>query len=278
MSDTLQLGTYELTEAHFERVRDLLYRLCGIVLRPGKEGLVKARLSKRLRALGLPGFADYLALVEGDSGGEELSFLVDSMTTNKTSFFREGAHFVFVTECLLPCWERQGRVRLWSAACSSGEEPYTLAMVLREHARIPPRLDVRILATDISTRVLEQARRGQYSADKLQDVPAALRVRHFRPVDASEDGGPMMELDPEVRRMVGFARLNLMDAWPMKGPFDAIFCRNVMIYFDKQAQGKLINRFHDLLAPGGHLFIGHSESLTGIVHRFRYVQPAVYLR
>ena len=273
---TLPLTSFDLTEAHFNKVKDLLYRICGISLKAGKEGLVKARLSKRLRALGMDSFDSYLEYVEKDRTQEELPILVDAMTTNKTSFFRESQHFDFLSQKLLPQWQHKRKMRFWSAACSSGEEPFTLAMVLREKLADIDARDVRILATDISPTVLNAARQGSYTKERVDEVPAPLRHKYFTGVGPRPQ--QLYEVDAAVQKLVHFAQLNLMDPWPMQGPFDAIFCRNVMIYFDKETQGALIRRFHDLLIPGGHLFIGHSESLTGIEHPFRYVQPALYVR
>jgi chemotaxis protein methyltransferase CheR len=262
----------DLSDADFARVAELTHRVAGINLQRGKEGLVRARLARRVRAHGLDGFPAYLALVESERTGTELREMIDALTTNKTSFFREAQHFDFLRTTLLPA--RDGRrMRVWSAGCSSGEEPYTLGMVLRDALPASEAEASRILATDISDRVLARAQEAVYPAELLAELPADLRRRHFTPAGA--DGHRVA--DP-VRRLVRFARLNLMGSWPMRGPFDAIFCRNVMIYFDKPTQARLVARFWELLAPGGHLFVGHSESLTGLEHRFAYVQPAVYVK
>lgn len=273
---TLRLTPFELTEEDFSQIKRLLYEVCGIDLREGKEGLVKARLGKRLRALGMDTFDAYLDYVQKDETQEELSLLVDFMTTNKTSFFREAQHFEYLRQHLLPQWQERRRLRFWSAACSSGEEPFTLAMVLREGMPDFEQRDVRILATDISTRVLAIGRAGVYDQEQLEAVPAPLRQKYFTCV---EIGPPRRyQIADSLKQRVHFARLNLMDPWPMQGPFDAIFCRNAMIYFDKQTKAELIERFYQLLTPGGYLFIGHSESLTGFAHSFHYVQPALYRR
>jgi chemotaxis protein methyltransferase CheR len=201
--------------------------------------------------------------------------MIDALTTNKTSFFREARHFdVLREQVLLPARRSAAsRLRGWSAACSSGEEPYTLAMLVREHAREIP--DTRLLATDLSNRVLERAKKGHYPIESLESVPEELRSRHFRRVPGEPD---VMQVAPETRQLVRFAWLNLMEAWPLKGPFDFVFCRNVMIYFDKPVQEWLVQRFHGLLAPGGLLFIGLAESLTGLKHAYRFVEPGVYAR
>ncbi|HEX5580706.1 MAG TPA: CheR family methyltransferase, partial [Gemmatimonadaceae bacterium] len=223
-------------------------------------------------ALGMSDFSSYLDFVQAEASGAELREMIDALTTNKTSFFREPQHFDFLRAKVLPALE--GRpLRIWSAGCSSGEEPYTLAMVLRDTLPARDADGSRILATDISARVLARARAATYTPEMLAELPPDLLRRHFAPAQ----GGAHRVADP-VRRMVSFARLNLMATWPMRGPFDAILCRNVMIYFDKPTQSRLVARFHDLLAPGGHLFVGHSESLTGLEHGFGYVQPAVYVK
>ena len=268
------IGAPELTPADFRRVASLARAVAGINLVPGKEGLVRARLSRRLRAHGCATFAAYLDLVDADRTHGELKAMVDALTTNKTSFFREPQHFDYLATSVLPQVAAGGRApRLWSAGCASGEEPYTLAMVVRETIGAPLADATRILATDISARVLARAAEATYGAEIEGDVARARLRRHF----VAAGDGRWRVADP-VRHLVRFARLNLMGAWPMRGPFDAILCRNVMIYFDKPTQAALVDRFWELLAPGGHLLVGHSESLTGLAHRFRYVRTAVYVK
>jgi chemotaxis protein methyltransferase CheR len=264
----------ELTPTQFTRITTLLYDHAGIRMREGKEGLVRARLAKRLRKLGLPDFDAYLEFVESEPDRREFAEMIDALTTNKTSFLREATHFDFLRDQVFPTFS--GSIRIWSAGCSSGEEPYTLAMLLNETFDAPALRDARILATDISHRVLATAKAGQYPVDVMSDVPAAWLQRYWtRKRDGARD---VYEAQPALKKLVHFAKLNLMEKWPMQGPFDAILCRNVMIYFDKGTQQRLVERYHALLKPGGHLFVGHSESLTGLAHRFRYVQPAVYVK
>ena len=267
----------DLTAAQFREISRTVYDIAGIQLRDGKEGLVRSRLARRLRQLGLGDFGAYLELVRADA--RELAEMVDLLTTNKTSFFRESAHFDFLRDRLLPSLG-PGPVRLWSAGCSSGEEPYTLAMVIRDAWPDADRRDVKILATDISRRVLATAAAGVYPEALLEDVPPDLLRRHFtraaREAVTRPGATGGWRASDALRSLVTFAPLNLMGAWPMRGPFQAIFCRNVMIYFDKATQQALVERYYDLLAPGGHLFVGHSESLSALTHRFSYVQPAVY--
>ena len=268
----------DLTAAQFREISRTVYEIAGIQLREGKEGLVRSRLAKRLRALNLPSFEAYLERVRADA--RELAEMVDQLTTNKTSFFRESAHFDFLRDRVLPTMGA-GPVRIWSAGCSSGEEPYTLAMIIRDAWSDADRRDVKILATDISRRVLATAQAGVYPDALMEEVAPELLRRHWTrsaatPAGGRPDSGTGWRANDALRKLVTFAPLNLMGKWPMRGPFQAIFCRNVMIYFDKATQQALIERYYDLLAPGGHLFVGHSESLSALSHRFSYVQPAVY--
>ncbi len=265
-----------LDDAEFQRISDVVYRHCGINLHDGKKELVRARIAKQLRTGGFDGASAYVDHVLADTDGDAFHDFIDSLSTNLTSFFREVGHFHHLADVFLPALlakrrkAHSGRVRAWSAGCSTGEEPYSLAMVLRESLPDLARRDVRLLATDISSRVLAPARAARYADAAVADVPPELLRRHFL------RAGDAWEVVPAVRSLVTFARLNLMAEWPMRGPFEAIFCRNVMIYFDKPTQQELVARFHELLAPGGHLFVGHAESLSGIAHGYSYVQPAVY--
>lgn len=269
----MTLLTAELNANQFQEISRIVYHQCGISLKSGKEALVRARLMKRLRALEMPSVKAYMELIGSEQGEREIHTLIDVMTTNKTSFFREAAHFDYLAEDILPALE-QRRLRFWSAACSSGEEPYTLAMVLRENIPAIDKKDVLILSTDISSRMLETAREGVYSKDRLQGVPLSFVQKYFERSTARGDG--QYRVGSALRKLVRLAPLNLMQAWPMKGHFHVIFCRNVMIYFDRPTQQRLVNRFHDLLVPGGHLFVGHSEGLSGIRHEFQYMKPAIY--
>ncbi len=271
--ESMSLISAELNHRQFDAISQLIYTKCGISLKKGKEALVRARLMKRLRALKLKTIDDYMAFLDSEQGDHEIGTLIDVMTTNKTSFFREAAHFDFLTDRVIP-EIRSPKIRIWSAACSSGEEPYTLAMVLRESIPQIDRTDLLILATDISNEMLATARRGVYSQERAADVPRALRPKYFQ---RSRRWGPnQVQVSNDLKKLVRFGALNLMQPWPMRGSFNAIFCRNVMIYFDRPTQQTLVNRFWDLLESGGYLFVGHSEGLSGIKHRFQYTQPAVY--
>lgn len=273
-------GTQDIiSEADFRLISDMVYQHCGINLHDGKQELVQARIAKRLRSGGFATLQDYLDHIEADTGGQEFTALIDAMSTNLTSFFREIGHFNYLRQQFLPDWMAHKNklnnpsLRAWSAGCSTGEEPYSLAMTLLEQAH-SQHWDIKILATDISTRVLHTAKSGLYSYDRVDGVPEPYRSRYFAPCGQSR--AQSFHVVPEARLLVSFRYLNLMNDWPFTGPFDFIFCRNVMIYFDKPTQQRLVNRFWDHLSDGGLLFTGHSESLTGLDHSFSYVQPTIY--
>ena len=261
----------ELSAQHFAAIGRIVREHAGVDLHAGKEELVRSRVTRRLRALGLAEFGAYLEYLEANRTAE-LVELLDVVTTNKTQFFREPRHFEFLAEWLEGTPER-GRLRIWSAGCSSGEEPYTLAMSLAEQLTPAELRGARILATDISRPVLRRAAAARYRQSELVGLDGWRAQRHCTRVDADT-----VEVKPELRALVRFARLNLMEEWPMRGPFHAIFCRNVMIYFDRPTRERLVERFRRLLAPGGHLLVGHSESLSGLQHGYSYVAPATYRR
>jgi chemotaxis protein methyltransferase CheR len=199
--------------------------------------------------------------------------MVDILTTNKTNFFRESEHLDYLRDEIITGLGND-QIRLWSAGCSSGEEPYSIAITLCEAIPDIGKCDIKILATDISDRMMEQARQGLYGEDTLKGMPPQLKRKYFQKAEAGI--GHRYRVVPLLQSMVCFAKLNLMDEWPMRGLFDVIFCRNVMIYFDKQTQEKLVKRFWSQLRPGGYLMVGHSESLTFMAHDYRYIKPAVY--
>ncbi|HEX30386.1 TPA: methyltransferase domain-containing protein [Candidatus Poribacteria bacterium] len=262
-----------LSDEHFRKISHLAYQLTGIRLHDKKD-LVKSRLMKRIRALGLRGFSEYMEYLESDLLQRELPIMLDVLTTNKTNFFREPKHFEFLRQRVIPEMEKLKRMRIWSAGCSSGEEPFSIAITLIEGISDISRWDIKILATDISLRMLAIAREATYELLKLENIPHEIISKYFS--RSKGESGICYKVKDEIRSMVRFARLNLMESWPMKGPFDVIFCRNVMIYFDDPTRERLVNRFWRLLRPGGYLFVGHSESLTSLEHPFQYVQPAVY--
>ncbi len=280
--NTLSVQDVVLSERDFRKISDMVYKHCGINLHEGKKELVRARLAKRLRLGGFRTFPEYMKHVMADETGKEFSTLIDSLSTNLTSFFREGQHFQYMREKLIPRMlerkrnERNFRVRCWSAGCSSGEEPYSIAMTLLEAIAGRGRWDVKALATDISTTILETAQKGIYAKERVAPVPPLQRNKYF--TVRRKNGEELFEVGRSLRDVVIFKYLNLLKEWPIKGPLDFIFCRNVIIYFDKPTQQRLINRYWNLLGPGGVLFTGHSESLTGIEHKFDYIQPTIYMK
>ncbi len=274
-TNTAQPVGWDLSNAQFERIRKTVYRVSGIDLHAGKEDLVKGRLMKRLRILDLSGFDEYLTFMERDRSGQELGIMIDALTTNKTSFFREALHFDYIRDQLVPeLLSRGPKMRFWNAGCSSGEEPYSLAMLLREAIPNIDQLDVRILATDLSPTMVKHGRQGCYEQGLLADIPPQMKKKYCMPPGKDN----RVRMSHSIRSLVTFGQVNLMENWPMKGPFDVIMCRNVMIYFDSPTRQTLIQKFWNMLRPGGHLFIGHSESFTGLSHQFRSIMPAAYVK
>lgn len=266
---------HAITEEEFEQFSALVYRESGILLPPHKKTLLVTRLSKRIRDLELDSFQAYYDLVAQDLGGAEFTQMLDLISTNKTDFFRESVHFEFLRTHILPDLAGLKRVRIWSAACSSGEEPYSIAMTLFDAVDFPQQWDCKILASDLSTRMLDKAAAGVYETERVQRLAPALLRRHFLKGRGRDAG--LFKVKPHVAEMVVFRRINLMaERYPIKTPLDAIFCRNVMIYFDRPTQAQLMAKFRRHLRPGGYLFIGHSESLQWVEHEFRYVAPTIY--
>ncbi|TVQ70908.1 MAG: protein-glutamate O-methyltransferase CheR [Chromatiaceae bacterium] len=267
---------YEFTDRDFRFIARFIGDYAGIVLSEVKRDLVYGRLQRRLRALGLRRFSDYCELLENDDG-EERELCVNALTTNLTSFFREPHHFDHLQKDLLPKLVRahaDRRLRIWSAGCSTGEEPYSIAMVVAE--TVPADWDVRILATDLDTNVVATAAAGRYSADRVQGVSEARRRRWFLRGKGANQG--MVRVRPELQELIRFRPLNLLEPWPVRGAFDVIFCRNVVIYFDKSTQKVLFDRFAGQMKPDGRLFIGHSETLHKVSDRFRLLGNTIYGR
>jgi chemotaxis protein methyltransferase CheR len=269
----------DLRDIDYEKISRLVYEQCGINLHEGKKELVKARLGKRLREGNFQSFGEYYRYVLTDEGTAELISMIDSLSTNLTYFFREESHFQALRDIirLQASQAKQDglaeRMRIWSAGCSTGEEPYSLAMTICESLnRVPA--DVKIVATDISTRVLQTADKGIFSKERLNNVPHAILKKYFQMGFGACEGQFLIKKN--IRDMVQFSRFNLMDTPPTNYRFDVIFCRNVMIYFDKPTQEGLVNRFYQCLNRGGYLFVGHSESLTGLSHKLKYIEPSVY--
>ncbi|MFV0336171.1 MAG: CheR family methyltransferase [Tropicimonas sp.] len=238
----------------------------GLLIPPEQAPMLFARVSKRLRALGISERARYCELIEGPEGRDERRNLINALTTNVTGFFREAHHFDLLAQDILPGLAAHaragGRVRLWSAGCSSGPEPYSIAMVVLEAVPEAEELDIRILATDINPQVLQVARAGLFSGADLARVPAWRRRRFFDRLPGTRSGGDTYRIRPCLANLVSFRELNLHAPWPMRNGFDVIFCRNVMIYFDRDTRNTLWSRFRAALVPNGHLFVGHSERLN----------------
>ena len=262
-----------ISDQDFARFQSLLHKLAGIYLAPSKKVLLVGRLSKRLRALGLDSFADYYRLVASGNDAQELQTMVDLLTTNETYFFREPKHFDFLAEHILPACRPAGSVEVWSAACSSGEEPYTLAMVLAENLGSTP---WKITASDISTQVLERARRGHYPLERSRGIPQAL-LRKYCLKGVREQAGTFL-ISRELRSRISFMQVNLVEPPPAVGPMDVIFLRNVMIYFDQDTKRKVVANLLTRLKPGGWFIVGHSETLNGIVDAdaLKTVRPTIY--
>lgn len=266
---------HSITTDEFQRFRTLIYDESGITLSDQKRTLLASRLSKRIHELGLATFSDYYERVTKDQTHEEFTRMLDLISTNKTDFFREPKHFDFLRERILPEQAKSQRIRIWSSACSTGEEPYTIAMTLYEGVSNPTQWDFKILASDLSTRVLAKAAAGVYDEERFRDVPPEVLKRNF--LRGQGDSASKYKVKPHLASIIQFRRLNLMDErFPIKNPLDLIFCRNVMIYFDRPTQERLVNKFYRYLRPGGYLFIGHSESLQWVEHPFKSLAPTIY--
>ncbi len=264
-----------LTDKEFSQFQTLIYEQVGIRLDTPKKTLLVSRLGKRLRELHLTSFQAYFDRVSTKGGEEELTKLLDLISTNKTDFFREPVHFDFLREQVLPEVAHIKTLRVWSSASSSGEEPYTIAMTLCDALPNISLWDIKVLASDISTRVLAKAASGIYEKQRVAQLPSDLVRRHFLRGKGAQEG--MMKVKPHLSRLIAFRRINLMDqSFPIRSSLDVIFCRNVMIYFDRPTQSNLMAKFFRYLRPGGYLFIGHSESLQWIDHPFTYLRPTIY--
>jgi chemotaxis protein methyltransferase CheR len=270
---------YVLTDTQFHRIRQLVREHTGIALSDAKRQLVYGRLSRRLRALKLDSFGEYIELLEGGVAAE-LEEFTNAITTNLTSFFREPHHFEYLASEVLPRIAGQTtgarRARIWCCAASTGEEPYSIAMVLREAAQLLAGFDVKLLATDLDSAVLATASQGIYNAERLSSVTGTRASRFFRKGSGAQGG--KFRVQDELRNLITFKQLNLMNEWPIRGPFDAIFCRNVIIYFDKDTQRALFARMAALQRPGDILFLGHSESLYRVSDKYELIGRTIYRR
>ncbi|OQP85772.1 chemotaxis protein [Rhizobium rhizosphaerae] len=263
--ECLANGEFPLTRRDLADISAMIYADAGIALNESKASLVYSRLSKHIRNLGLKSFRDYCALVSSPAGAAERRDMLSYLTTNFTRFFRENHHFEHLRDEVLPGLiaraKSGGRVRIWSAACSDGQEPYSIALTLLSVMPNAADYDIRILATDIDPKILAIARVGAYDANALETVQPAMRKQWF--TETSINGRTKYQIDDRVKRLITFNELNLMSQWPFKGKFDVIFCRNVVIYFDEPTQMRIWSRFAGMLLPSGHLYIGHSERVSG---------------
>lgn len=264
-----------MTDRDFQRIKDITFSLTGIALSSHKRNMVYGRLARRLRRLQLDNFAEYCDLIEQGESAEVTEF-VNSITTNLTSFFRENHHFDYLKTSVIPALIKSNadsrRIRIWSAGCSTGEEPYSIAMVLKTFSHLSA-WDVKVLATDLDTNVVAKAKSGVYSSDRAEGIPG--EYRRFLDFD---EGQEQIQVKQSVREIITFKPLNLLHKWPMKGPFDVIFCRNVVIYFNADTQRVLFDRYADILSADGTLFIGHSESLHKVCTRFDSLGRTIYQR
>ncbi|OLP58473.1 chemotaxis protein CheR [Xaviernesmea oryzae] len=269
-----------LSQQNFNRLSTFIFKYSGIKMPPSKITMLEGRLRRRLRATGYSNFDAYCQyLFKGDGLESETIHLIDAVTTNKTDFFRESNHFDYMASDVLPHFKALGtrKLRVWSSACSIGAEPYTLAMVLEDYRQQQRGPDYQILATDLSTDVLQRARKGIYSSDMVVPVPRAMRSRYvMTAIDPERDE---VRIVPQLRANVGFMRLNLMDeSYRVGEPMHIIFCRNVLIYFDKKTQQHVLSQLCECLAPGGYLFIGHSETVAGLTLPIRQIANTIFIR
>jgi chemotaxis protein methyltransferase CheR len=270
---------FQFTDDDFERLRELVSKHAGISLSSSKRQMVYSRLVRRLRALRMPGFREYCELL-GSGHEEEMVQFINAITTNLTSFFREPHHFEHLRSEVLPALlhtrAANRRIRIWSAGCSTGEEPYSIAMTIAEGVPQLHQWDIKILATDLDTSVLARAEQGIYERSRVGEMdPARLKRWFLKGKGASSN---LVRIRPEIHRLIHFRQLNLIQPWPLRGPFDAVFCRNVVIYFDKPTQRILFDRIADLTAADGHLYIGHSETLYRVCERYEPLGKTIYRR
>jgi chemotaxis protein methyltransferase CheR len=271
---------FSFSDEDFRSLRELVREVSGITLSEAKRELVYGRLSRRLRALGMNSFRDYRALLAGPDGRSELGEFTNAVTTNLTSFFRESHHFDYLRQHVLQAMAegdgRRRRLRIWSAGCSTGEEPYSIAMTIAETLPDWQRYDIRILATDLDTDVLTRAAAGLYAEDRVRGLLPRRLSKFFSPVQ--DPKGTLHRFDPQLAGLISFRQLNLMNPLPMRGPLDVIFCRNVIIYFDKDTQRELFNRVAPLQAQDALLFLGHSENLFKVSEAYDLIGKTVYRR
>lgn len=270
----------KLSDKDFAKLSNFIYHQYGIKMPEAKRIMLQSRLQKRLRALQIPSFADYVDYVFSPRGADEIIHMMDVVSTNKTDFFRENQHFVFLLETVLPeIYEvnHQNYVKIWSAGCSSGEEPYTMAMVLSEYQQKVRGFDFQIMGSDLSTIVLEKAVQAIYAEERVSVIPYDIKKKYL--LKSKDREKPTVRIVPELRRKATFRRINFMDdVYDAPMDFDIVFCRNVLIYFDRATQEKVINKLCRHLKPGGFFFLGHSESVTGINVPLKQIKPTVFRR
>lgn len=266
---------FPLSDGEFTFLAELVYQRTGIVLGDNKRNLLYSRLARRLRALGLASFQEYCSLLETPAADGELPHLVNAVTTNLTKFFREDHHFEHLRKTTLPALfapsRRGARIRFWSAGCSSGQEPFSIAMTLREMVPDLARWDCKILATDLDSNMIARCESARYNLREVESIPAPLRQAYLQEVDEES-----YVFAGDIRRLITFRQLNLLDRWPMKGPFDVVFFRNVLIYFDVETQRAILERMHGLIADDGLLYAGHSENLARVTDRFALLGQTIY--
>ena len=273
-----------ISDREFILYRKLIYSKAGIWLSPTKKAFLEARLSRRLRELGMDSFQAYYQYVTQNPDGSELEQLLDRVSTNETHFFREPRQFEFLEQQIFPDWKAQGdsglrprRIRVWSAGCSTGEEPYSLAMILLDHFPRGSRWEIEIIATDLSSRVLKSAQKAVWSIVKAKEIPQSYLKRFMLKGTGSQQA--YMKAGTEIQAIIRFQQLNLNDDhYAVPEPFDLIFCRNVLIYFDAASRARVVYRLVNRLAPGGFLLVGHAESLNGVSDRIRHVRPTIYVQ
>ena len=268
---------FHFTETDFARIRVYVKEHTGINLSEAKKNMVYSRLSRRLRQLNMTSFSAYWDRVTA-AGSDEQGDFINAITTNLTAFFRENHHFEFLSDTLLPKLVKDNqhtrKLRIWSAGCSTGEEPYSIAMTLLENVPDAAKWDIKILATDLDTNVLAHAQAGIYDAERVRSLPDSRKKRWFKRGSGANAGS--VRASNELRNLINFRQLNLMGQWPMKGPFDFMFCRNVVIYFDKPTQKVLFDRYAGMLVEDGHIFLGHSETLYKVTDRYELLGKTIY--
>lgn len=270
------IKNYNLEDEDFNKLREIVYREAGIKLSDVKKILMQSRLMKRLRELRIDSFSDYYDYLIENYDEEKINF-INLITTNKTDFFRENDHFEFMKDVLLPDYEKRGikEIRIWSAGCSTGEEPYTIAMVTNEYFSTKQAPEILILATDIDTQVLQKAKNGVYPEEHLSTVDPKYLKTYFTKGTGENEG--LYRVNESLKQTVYFRRLNLLqEEYPMKKQFDIIFCRNVIIYFDRETQKRLFSKFYNYLKDDGYLLIGHSENITSITDKFMLAGRTIY--